>query len=97
MALPIVFRQIARLEMDESISWYEREQSGLGIEFAAEIEIVLNRIAGTPEQFQTIRGEVRRAVMRRFPYTIHFLVEAQRIVILAVFHAKRSPKRLEDR
>ena len=97
MALPIVFRQIARQEMDESIAWYEKERSGLGIEFAAEIEIVLNRIASTPEQFQQIRGEMRRAVLRRFPYTIHFLIESHRIVILAVFHAKRSPKRLEDR
>jgi len=97
MPLPIVFRKIARQEMDESIAWYERERPGVGLEFAAEIEILLNRISGTPGQSPKTRGEIRRAVLRRFPYTIHFLNESHRIVVLAVFHAKRSPKQFEDR
>jgi plasmid stabilization system protein ParE len=84
--------------MDESIEWYDFERAGLGIEFASEIESFLTRIADTPEQFSKVRGDVRRAsVLRRFPYTIHFLPEADRIVVLAVFHVKRSPRTLEDR
>ncbi len=97
MSLPIVFRRIARQEMDESIAGYDSERAGVGIEFASETESFLARIADTPEQFGKVRGDVRRAVWRRFPYTIHFLPEADRIVVLAVFHAKRSPRILEDR
>jgi plasmid stabilization system protein ParE len=97
MSLPIVFRHIARQEMDESIAWYDSQRAGFGIEFATEIETFLTRIAATPEQFSQLRGDVRRAVLRRFPYTIHFLIESNRIVVLAVFHAKRNPKRLDDR
>jgi plasmid stabilization system protein ParE len=97
MSLPIVFRRIARQEMDESIAWFESERRGAGTEFACEIENLLPRIADTPEQFSKVRGDVRRAVLRRFPYTIHFLVESNRIVVLAIFHAKRNPIRLEDR
>ena len=97
MSLPIVFRHIARKEMDESIAWYHSQRADFGIEFASEIESFLARIANTPEQFSKVRGEVRRAVLRRFPYTIHFLIESNRIVVLAVFRAKRNPKRLEDR
>ena len=70
---------------------------GVGIEFASEPGSLLARIADTPKQFRKARGDVRRAVLRRFPYTIHFLLEPNRIVVLAVFHAKRNPKRLEDR
>ncbi len=97
MTLPIVFRRIARQEMDESIAWYESERLGVGIDFASEIENFLGRIADTPEQFPKVRGEVRRAVLRRFPYAIHFLLESNRTVVLAAFHVKRNPKRLEDR
>jgi hypothetical protein len=40
---------------------------------------------------------VRRAVLQRFPYSIYFMVEDDRIVVLAIFHARRSPSQLEDR
>jgi len=83
--------------MDDAIAWYESERPGVGIEFASEIGSLLARIADTPKQFRRVRGDVRRAVLSRFPYTIHFLLESGRIVVLAVFHAKRNPKRLEDR
>lgn len=96
MALPIVFRRAAKREMDESIAWYEAQRAGLGIEFAVEVETFLLRIAEAPEQFPRIRGEIRRAVLQRFPYN-HFLIESERIVILAVFHVKRNPGALKDR
>lgn len=97
MTLPVVFRRIARQEMDESIAWYENERAGLGLEFAAEIDASLNAIGNNPEQFRQVRGEIRRAVLLRFPFTIHFLIEPDRIVVLAVFHVKRNPQQLEGR
>ena len=41
MALPIVFRRIAKRELDDSIVWYEVQKAGLGVEFAGEIETFL--------------------------------------------------------
>jgi plasmid stabilization system protein ParE len=97
MNLPVVFRPIAKEEMNESIEWYETQRTGLGSEFASEVETFLARMARSPEQFGRIRGPIRRAVLRRFPFIIHFLDEPNRIVVLAVFHGKRNPKRLEGR
>ena len=97
MSLPIVFRRVARVEMDEAISWYQYQRAGLGLELTTEIDRYFQRIADNPKQFPKIRGEIRRAVLQRFPFTIHFLVEAHRIVVLAVFHVKRDPRVLEDR
>jgi putative addiction module component (TIGR02574 family) len=97
MSLPVVFRPIARQEMDDAIAWYESKLSSVGIEFVSQIASVVARIADAPTQFRNVRGDVRRAVLHRFPYTIHFLHESDRIVVLAVFHVKRNPKRLEDR
>ena len=97
MSLPIVFRRVARIEMDEAIAWYEYQGAGLGLQFITEIDTYLQRIADSPKQFSKTRGEIRRAVLHRFPYTIHFLDETNRIVVLAVFHVKRDPRVLEGR
>ena len=97
MSLPLVFRPIARLELDEAMGWYEKQKAGLGIELKEAVDQMLVRIAESPERFHPVRGEVRRALLRRFPYAIHFLPEPHAIVVLAVFHTKRDPRHLEGR
>ena len=91
-------RRIAEQEFDDSIAYYESEREGLGQEFRTIIEQYFQRIADNPEWFPEVRGKVRRAVvLRRFPFVIHFLIEAERIVILSVFHTSREPERLKYR
>ena len=98
MKRDLVFRRVAEKEFDKAIAWYERQRQGLGREFRAIMDQTFDRISGNPEAFPKIRGEVRRAVvLRRFPFVVHFLVEARRIVILAVFHTSRDPEQLKSR
>lgn len=97
MPLPLVFRRLAQRELDESVDWYHNRDELVGHEFKVEIEHYVNRISANPNQFARIRGNVRRAVLRRFPYSIYFLPEAHKVVILAIFHAKRAPRHLRGR
>ena len=97
MSLSVVFRGIAKREFDDAISWYQDRREGLGREFSVAVEQQLGRIALSPNQFACVRGDVRRAVLQRFPYSIYFIVENDRIVVLAIFHARRAPSQLEDR
>ncbi len=97
MSRTVVFRRIARSEYDEAVAWYEGERSGLGLDFKDAVDEVLARVAASPLIFRAVRGPVRRAIMRRFPYTIHFLPDGGRIVVLAVFHATRDPDELKGR
>ena len=87
----------AKREFDDAISWYQDRREGLGREFSVAVEEQLGRIALSPNQFACVRGDVRRAVLQRFPYSIYFIVEDNRIVVLAIFHARRDPNQLEDR
>jgi plasmid stabilization system protein ParE len=94
----LVLRRVAEKEFDDSIAWYESRREGLGREFRPAIEQYFDRIADNPKRFPKIRGEVRRAViLRRFPFVIHFLIEAERIVVLSVFHTSREPEQLKYR
>ncbi len=39
-----------------------------------------------------VRGEARRKVLRRFPYSLIYLAEPDSIEIIAVIHFSRDPK-----
>ncbi len=97
MSRTSVLGRVARREFDEAVAWYEARQTGLGLKFKDDVEGVLARISANPEHFAKFRGDIRRAVLRRFPYSIDSLPEPNRIVVLAVFHAKRDPRFLEGR
>lgn len=97
MSLPVVLRQRARQEFDDGIDWYERQQPGLGVEFADRIQEVFDRISAMPEMYAEVRPDIRKAPARRFPYSIFFRIRANRIVVLAVFHNKRNPRSWQSR
>jgi hypothetical protein len=48
MTLPVVLTHEAQAEFDEAADWYE-QKAGLGVEYAARIREVLNRIGLMPE------------------------------------------------
>jgi plasmid stabilization system protein ParE len=91
MKLPIVFRRAARAEFDQAHDWYEKQRRGLGERFLERAQEVLERIAGTPELHQCIFKDVRRGVIRGFPYSILYRVQSDQIRVIAVFHSKRDP------
>lgn len=97
MSFSVLFRPLARLELGEAVAWYEARNPGLGLQLKDAVDSVPGRAAETPGRFPRVRGEVRRALLRRFPYTLHFLAEPDAIVVLAVFHVRRDPRHLEGR
>lgn len=72
-------------------SWYEAEEPGLGLEFLDQIRLVYRRILENPLGYEKQRSDVRRGLMRQFPYAIYFSIEPETILILAVLHIARDP------
>lgn len=85
MTLAVAFRRAARLEFDEAAAHYEAQRVGLATEFIAEIDRCLTLAAEQPQQFSFAYHEIRRVTARRFPYSVYFVVETRRIVVLSVF------------
>ena len=92
MSLSVVLLPEAQDEFDEAFDWYEAQQPGLGVMFSDRVQELLDQIAVNPRRHQVVMGEVRRAVMRRLPYSLFYRIEGTKIVVFAVFHAKRDPK-----
>lgn len=80
----------------EARAWYDERSEGLGAAFASTVESVIERITEGPLAYPRVRGDTRRAVLRRFPYAVYFRVLADEIVILAVIHGRRHPLRWQS-
>lgn len=91
MTLKVVFRPAARAEFDGAALWYEDRQRGLGGQFVSEIDRAIGRASVRPERFPIKHGVIRCVQARRFPYSVFYLIEPDRIVVLAIFHARRDP------
>ena len=54
-------------------------------------------IERTPLQFPEVERGIRRAVIRRFPYAAYFIVDPERIAVIAIFHHRPDPARWQTR
>jgi plasmid stabilization system protein ParE len=93
----VVFRPQAEEEARAARRWYEEQQPGLGKRFADAIDGTIQRIGSNPSAFPLVHGEIRRAVVRQFPFGVYFRVYASDAVILAVIHGRRHPRQWQSR
>lgn len=87
----IVFRAAARREYVDSVTWCERQRTGLGGQFEAAVERTLETISTFPDAFPIVHRDVRRAMIRRFPYGVFYRLRGEAIHVLAVMHGRRDP------
>ncbi len=73
------------------MAWYQDRRTGLELDFYRTFLDILSLIAGSPELYHTVYGEVRRVVFRRFPYVLFYLFSDDEVVVLARVHERRSP------
>ena len=90
------FRPQAEVEALEARVWYEKRRPGLGTEFAGAIRDIIWRLVENPLAFPRVRGEIRRAVLQRFPYAVYFRLVDDDILVLAV-HGRQHPERWQLR
>jgi plasmid stabilization system protein ParE len=95
--LTIRFRPEADLEYIEAQQWYRERRPGLELEFMECVDEVLQRIRHNPFMYPIRMRHLRRAVVRRFPYSIYYDVTETQIKIFAVFHSSRNPRVLQSR
>jgi plasmid stabilization system protein ParE len=85
------FHPEAEAEFGEAIEYYEAREIGLGLDFAAEVHAAIQRATTFPTAWQVVSQDVRRALVRRFPYGILYAIDAETILIVAVMNLHRAP------
>ena len=95
--MKVRFLQVAEIELDEAIRWYEAQARRLGDVFLIEVLSAADRIARYPDAWQPLDEGVRRCRLSRFPYGLVYAIEDGSILVLAVAHLHRDPDFWRDR
>ncbi|MBI4583418.1 MAG: type II toxin-antitoxin system RelE/ParE family toxin [Planctomycetes bacterium] len=81
----------AKLEIEETASYYQEHADGLGMEFLDELKEGFNQILKFPWAYGILEGEFRRYLLKRFPYGIVYRIGEESIFIISVGHLHRKP------
>jgi plasmid stabilization system protein ParE len=93
----LLVRPAAAADIEEAYIWYEERRVGLGGEFLAAVDSLLDEIVAHPTTYPVIYREARRALLHRFPYAIFFRSYDDTVVVIACMHGRRNPRRWKAR
>lgn len=90
----LIIRPEAEADLTDAALWYDSREPGLGVELVSEVNSAISRVLKSPESFRRVRRnpEVRRALTRRFPYRVFFIVRPDAVIVFAIIHAVRHDR-----
>ncbi len=95
--MQIRFQPDAEAEFAEARIWYGLQGEGLDVELMIRIDETLQRVLDAPESYPIVYRNLRRAVLRQFPFAIFYELTEAEIRVFAVYHSRRNPKELKSR
>lgn len=85
------FHPEAEAEFVQAIDYYEECEAGLGYDFAVEVYSAIERIMAHPKAWPILEEDMRRSLVRRFPFGIIYAALDEELFIVAVMHLHRDP------
>jgi mRNA-degrading endonuclease RelE of RelBE toxin-antitoxin system len=87
----LIINPSAEVDIEVAKKWYEIQKENLGTEFIKEAENVLLQIKKNPYQFSKNMKNIRKAKVKRFPFSIFYTIHVKTIIVFAVFNNSRNP------
>lgn len=85
------FLSPAEVEMNDAAAFYEQQADGLGDRFLTEIERCIAQVALQRDIGHRVRGELRRVLARKFPYSTAHGASREELTVVAIAHQSRRP------
>ena len=79
-------------DLAEALRWYRRHRAGLDTRFLDAFDSALHAISRHPEIGAIVEGDVRRHLLRGFPYAVFYLAQGGEIIVLGCMHGARDPE-----
>ena len=89
--------RLAVRDINDAIDWYESIRRGLGDALLMQLEAAVAILARYPDASPRCVGEVRRKLLRRFPYAVYYRPAHDGIQILGVRPTAADPETVPDR
>ena len=85
------FLPAAEEEMSEAAAFYEAASVSLGDDFLEDVQLTINTLRAHPEIGVRIDPNLRRALLRRFPFSVIYSVEVDGILVVSIAHHRQRP------
>ena len=86
------FHPEAFQEYADATQYYAGISTSLAIGFVSQVEEGINLILLYPRAWQPIEEDIRRHLVKRFPFGIYYTIENnENLIIQAVMHLSRKP------
>ena len=85
------FHPEALEEYLDAVSYYADISPRLAWSFVKAIEAGIDDIVRYPKAWQSLEEDIRRHLIKRFPFGIYYCIEANGILIYAIMHMSRHP------
>lgn len=97
MTRQVRVRAEAEEDLEEAAVWYEQQRPGLGHEFLDEVLRTFSNISEQSGAYPLLHRDTRRALTHRFPFSVYYRLHGGDVVVIAVMHGSRSPRRWKQR
>jgi len=85
------FHPEALAEYEEAARHYSECREGLELRFIACVESAIQHVLEAPTRWRVFEDDVRRYLVRVFPYAVLYTVEPDFVLVVAVMHCHREP------
>ncbi|MBL8879303.1 MAG: type II toxin-antitoxin system RelE/ParE family toxin [Phycisphaerales bacterium] len=89
--LTVFIRPEAADDASRARRWLESVRPGLGADFQAELGDLFDRLQRQPALYPALHRDCRRAVLRRFDYSVVYRLLPDRIQVIGVLHCRLNP------
>jgi hypothetical protein len=96
MAAELFFAPEVEWDVLEAYAWYEGRRIGLGEDFMSCVDACVP-VSRNPEMYLVVYENYRRALVRRFPFSVFYEYSENTVTIYCVFHNSRDPEKWRQR
>ena len=97
MSRSLQFTPATSADITDAYDWYEGQRAGLGEEFRGELRVAFTLLAEFSEAGPAVHHDLRRLLLRRFPYAIYYRVAGIAIEVRGCLHLHRDPRAWRQR
>lgn len=91
------FHPEALQEYLDGVSYYAQISPRVAEAFILDAEGAIERILTHPRAWPVLEDDVRRCLLKRFPFAIYYCIEDAAITLYAFMHTSRQPGRWRSR
>ncbi len=87
----------AEVDLDKSYEYYANENEDLADNFYRYIANSIEEIRKNPNLYPDIHKNIRKFVIKKFPFVIYYKINDVVVEVVAIFHTSRNPEIWQER